>query len=168
MAGSEGNDQLQHDSTPRINHTTIKHGTYCLYSPQYGVSMCLLLEAVDPLNVGDKRSAYYHSLQQKWCACLLSGAINWTGLIRIWGGRGGTGVTLTGLREWDGRCEMRLKLARPQQFGEGCGVLAESAEVRGNGRRRASCRCPSEGMCSDQPGTGLTGARLMPEIVSRS
>lgn len=53
------------------------------------------------------------------------------------------------VRRW---CEMRLELARPSQFGEGCGVLAESTEVRGNWRGRALCRCPQRACAAIRPG----------------
>lgn len=53
------------------------------------------------------------------------------------------------VRRW---CEMRLELARPSQFGEGCGVLAKSTEVRGNWRGRALRRCPQRACAAIRPG----------------
>lgn len=43
-----------------------------------------------------------------------------------------------GVRPW---CEMSLKLAGPQLFGEGRRVLAESTEVRGSGGAEGPCVC---------------------------
>lgn len=69
------------------------------------------------------------------------------------------------MRPW---CEMSLKLAGPQLFGEGRRVLAESMEVRGTGGVEGPCvgalrrRVHRAGK-----GPRLAGAWIMSERVSR-